>query len=119
MVLMVFRHLVLIIYVYLIEDKLLNKEAEEFITKDTEISVKQIQDIQENLNLESKQCAKILNLGKEHRQTKRIRNAMISRDIKPLDLALLIKDHKESRPDGGKPSRPGCIARHSPNSALM
>ena len=53
-----------------------------------------------------------------HQASTSDRNVLISKDIKPPHLELLIKDHKASRDDGGKPTRPVCLASSSPNGVL-
>ena len=102
----------------MIPKDLYNKEADDFIKNDTEIDDEKLRKIQDDLNSESKQWGRILNLGKKHKQTKRMRSALVNKDVKPPDLVVLLKDHKESRQDGSKPTRPVCMARESPNGVL-
>ena len=59
-----------------------------------------------------------MNLGKVHNQQRRVNNALVAKNVKPPDHVMLIKDHKANLEDGGKPTRPVCLAKDSPNGVL-
>ena len=44
--------------------------------------------------------------------------ALLSHDLQPPPLTILVKDHKKLREDGSRPGRPLCLAREAPNMNL-
>ena len=89
--------------------------AREHIDKDVEIDLKEVMQVQEELNGHVSMWLKILNMGANWKHCERQRRTHLEHSASTGALYLLIKDHKAAHDTGAPKTRPVCAANTGMN----